>query len=60
MSGHGQLHYIATGSSILQDLPKITVIDHTSNRMDLDKCEKLFAQAFTIHSVTLVHGKEGV
>ena len=55
MSGDGQLNYIATGSSILQSLPKITVIDHTG-----DKCENLFAQVYTIHTVTLVHGKEGV
>ena len=63
--GHCQLHYVATGSTILQNLPKITVQDHTSHKgINWDEGAISFADEFTknsqMASVKLVHGKAGM
>ena len=55
---------MASGSTILQDLPKITVEEHVVNRaLVQEHNRKLFLETYTeVSNVTclkLVHGKEG-
>jgi hypothetical protein len=59
-----QLHYVASGSTILQDLPRVTVDNQTVHRgPELDQTRKLFLDTYApVSKVTclkLVHGKEG-
>jgi hypothetical protein len=56
-----QIHYIATGPTMLQDMPRISVEDHTTPKpKDSNSCRKLSREVFSNRfDVKLVYGKAG-